>query len=236
MKRFSLLLCVALICVLFSCDQNGVKQESLNPDNNVELNNAFDSVSYAIGINVARTLNGQGFDSINYIAFNKAISASLNSDSLLLDQKQSMRYINNYLVKQVNALSEKNLIIASKYLDSISQLQDVKKLDEGIYLRILQPGKGKIPQLTDEVSFNFEGKLPDGTTFDSSFDRGVPVTFVVNSVIEGWQTVLLQLPTGTTAEMWLHPDKAYGTQGGYFGIIPANSAVYYKIELLNILP
>lgn len=62
----------------------------------------------------------------------------------------------------------------------------------------------------------------------------MPATFNVNTVIVGWQVALKKMNEGTIAEIWLSPEKAYGTHGGYNGIIPGNSALYFKIELVGI--
>lgn len=200
----------------------------------ISLKNSLDSVSYALGVNVARTLNGQGFDTLNYEAFNTAIAASLNADSLLLDQTHSLRYINTYLQGMTTALLANNLEIATHFLDSVSRLKDVKKIADGVFLRIIKQGAGVPPGMNDEVVFNYLGQLPDGREFDNAFERGVPAVSTVDALITGWQDALTHLAPGSVAEVWLHPDKGYGTHGAYNGIIPGNAALYFKLELVEV--
>lgn len=233
MKNIQFIFLSIVAIGLVSCDQTPVTPTT-HLNKNAQLKNSLDSVSYALGVNVARTLNGQGFDSINYEAFNIAIAASLNSDTLLMDQTHSLRYINTYLQGLSKSFLEKNLTIANKFIDSISHLENVKKIDDGIYMRIIKEGTGNPPTMNDEVVFNYLGQLPDGREFDNSFNRGEPVIFNVNTVIEGWQIALGKMNEGTISEIWVAPEKGYGTHGGYNGIIPGNSALYFKIELVRI--
>ncbi len=200
----------------------------------VQPESALDSVSYAIGMNVARILKGQGFDTLNYSVFSSAIAQSLHGDTLLLHQQEATRYINNYVLEQVRVLSLKNLAIADAFLDSVSALPDVVELEQGVWVRVIEEGEGQVPELTDEVEIHFQGRLPSGDVFDDSWDRNSPVSFVVNTAIDAWQTALVNLPVGSEAELWLHPDKGYGTQGGYYGIIPSNSALYYRLKLIRL--
>lgn len=235
MKKIKLVLQIAAVLILQACSKNG--QTPVNQaETEIVAGNALDSVSYAIGQNVARILKGQGFDTLNYTVFTAAIESSMNGEQLWFDPAEANRYINLYVIDQVRELSSRNLAFANTWLDSIAHLQGVREVSKGVYMRITKEGNGKLPAATDEVEINFHGELPDGEVFDDSFARNSSVTFVVNSAIDGWQAVLPLLQEGAEAEIWLHPDMGYGTQGGYFGVIPANSALYYKMEFIRIVP
>ena len=98
--------------------------------------------------------------------------------------------------------------------------------------KILKEGKGAIPADTSNVEVNYEGKLIDGTVFDSSLERGKPATFAVNKVIAGWQEVLKMMPVGSEWEIYIPQDKAYGSHET--GNIPPFSTLIFKVELLGI--
>jgi FKBP-type peptidyl-prolyl cis-trans isomerase len=229
---------IIIISILFltACTQHEASEKPADLTDHLVAKNNLDSVSYAIGQNVARILKGQGFDTLNYAIFSAAIEASLNGDSLWFTKAEANRYINLYVLEQVRELSAKNLAYATTWLDSISQMEGVRLVKPGVYYRIIKEGTGSKPLPTQEVEIDFQGLLPNGEVFDDSYERNQPVSFVVNSAVDGWQAVLPLLMEGSEAEIWLHPDMGYGTQGGYYGVIPANSALYYRMNFIRILP
>lgn len=105
--------------------------------------------------------------------------------------------------------------------------------DSGLRYKFIVRGNGALPSVTDSVLAHYEGKLLDGTVFDSSYSRGQPVTFGVTQVIPGWTEALQLLPVGSEAEIIVPSDLAYGA-GGAGTIIGPNEDLYFKIELLEI--
>jgi FKBP-type peptidyl-prolyl cis-trans isomerase FkpA/FKBP-type peptidyl-prolyl cis-trans isomerase FklB len=79
---------------------------------------------------------------------------------------------------------------------------------------------------------NYEGKLVDGTVFDSSYERGEPISFPLNQVIPGWTEGVQLMPVGSTYEFYIPSDLAYGPGGT--GPIPPHAALQFKVELLEI--
>ncbi|EGW32482.1 uncharacterized protein SPAPADRAFT_61550 [Spathaspora passalidarum NRRL Y-27907] len=86
----------------------------------------------------------------------------------------------------------------------------------------------------DYISVHYEGKLEDGTVFDSSYNRGVALPFNLGQgqVIKCWDEGLLDMCKGEVRELWCHPNVAYGERG--IGPIPPNSALIFKAELFDI--
>ncbi len=88
------------------------------------------------------------------------------------------------------------------------------------------------PKVTDIVTVHYEGKLLDGTVFDSSYARGEPATFPLNRLVKGWQIAIPQMGVGEIIEIAIPADLAYGPVGR--GPIPGNATLVFKVELLGI--
>ncbi len=93
-------------------------------------------------------------------------------------------------------------------------------------------GSQKKPSIADRVTVHYEGKLLDGTVFDSSYERGEPATFGLGRLIKGWQLAIPQIAVGETIEVAIPADLAYGPTGS--GPIPGGATLVFKIELLGI--
>ncbi len=104
----------------------------------------------------------------------------------------------------------------------------------GLKYRILKEGTGKSPVATDNVTVHYEGRLLNGTKFDSSYDRGEPATFPLNGVIKGWTEGLQTMKEGGITEFYIPSEIAYGEQGTPGGPIPPNAPLIFKVELLKV--
>lgn len=94
-------------------------------------------------------------------------------------------------------------------------------------------GSGRHPAVSDVVTLNYEGRLVDGTVFDSSYERGEPATFPLGRLIKAWQMAVPQMGVGDTIEIAVPSDLGYGPIGA--GPIPGNATLFFKIELLAIV-
>ena len=129
-----------------------------------------------------------------------------------------------------------NLAQANAFLAANAKADGVTTLPSGLQYRVVQsgPAGGASPRADDRVLVNYEGKLLDGTVFDSSYQRGQPATFVVGQLIPAWTEALQKMKPGDTWMLYVPPGLAYGEKGA--GPIPPNSALIFKIELIGILP
>lgn len=118
------------------------------------------------------------------------------------------------------------------YLDSIAKKPGVKKLANGVYYEVVTEGKGAVPADTTRVKVNYEGKLIDGTVFDSSYKRNEPATFRCNQVIPGWTEALTHMPVGSKWIVYIPQDQAYAEREA--GQIKPFSALVFTIDLLSI--
>ncbi len=119
------------------------------------------------------------------------------------------------------------------FLEENKKKPGVITLPDGLQYKILVEGKGAKPTTNDVVTVNYAGKLTDGTEFDSSYNRGEPATFPVSGVIKGWTEALQLMSVGSTWELYIPPQLAYGEEGAPPAIGP-NQTLIFKVELLGI--
>lgn len=109
----------------------------------------------------------------------------------------------------------------------------VKTLPSGVQVKFLKMADGKKPVASDSVLVHYEGKLQDGTVFDSSYKRGKPISFPLRGVIPCWTLGVAEMPVGSTVELTCPSDTAYGKRGAG-GVIPPDATLVFKVELLAI--
>ena len=122
---------------------------------------------------------------------------------------------------------------SSSFLADNAKKAGVSTTASGLQYKVVTMGKGAKPKPTDKVKVNYEGRLSDGTLFDSSIQRGEPASFELDQVIAGWTEGLQLMPVGSKFEFTIPPTLGYGEQGA--GPIPPNSVLVFQVELLDIL-
>ena len=118
------------------------------------------------------------------------------------------------------------------YLVRHAKQKGVKTTKSGLQYSVLSKGTGELPTDTSRVEVHYEGRLIDGTIFDSSYQRKRPATFRVNEVIAGWTEALKMMPVGSLWEIVIPAELAYGERDNQQ--IPANSTLIFRVELLSI--
>lgn len=128
----------------------------------------------------------------------------------------------------------KNLQEGLDFLAKNSQLEGVKSTDSGLQYLLLKSGSGTLnPQASDRVKVHYHGTLIDGTVFDSSIDRGQPISFGLNQVISGWTEGLQLMVVGDKTRFFIPSHLAYGSRGAGSDI-PPDSVIIFDVELLGI--
>jgi peptidyl-prolyl cis-trans isomerase A (cyclophilin A) len=127
-----------------------------------------------------------------------------------------------------------NLVAGEKHLSKEKASADMKSTESGLLYKVLEPAPadGKQPNANSYVTVHYEGKLINGTVFDSSYKRQEPTSFPLNQVIPGWTEGLQLMKTGSTYEFHIPHDLAYGERGAG-GVIPAYSTLIFKVELIS---
>jgi FKBP-type peptidyl-prolyl cis-trans isomerase FklB len=120
-----------------------------------------------------------------------------------------------------------------KFLAENAKKEGVVTLPSGLQYKVITEGKGAIPADTSLVEVNYEGRLIDGTVFDSSYERGQSAKMRANQVIKGWTEALVHMPVGSKWELYIPQELAYGDNDRSDKIKPF-SALVFTVELLGI--
>ncbi len=130
------------------------------------------------------------------------------------------------------AEGERQLAAGNAFLAQNKTRPGVKATASGLQYVVLVQGLGPKPKATDRVKVHYHGTLIDGTVFDSSVQRGQPIEFAVNGVIQGWTEALQLMPVGSKWKLTIPPGLGYGARAN--GKIPPNSVLLFEVELLGI--
>ena len=231
------ILCLSAIA-LFSCSNNSQKA--------IELNSEADSLSYAIGADIANNLMNQNdqiksqIPDINIDILNNALISNFGGTSApKLDSAVCKELIQNYFNKQQQQQQQQQKLQfqstieeGEKFLSENSTKEGVVTLESGLQYKIIEQGNGNTPTLEDEVEVHYHGTLIDGTVFDSSVDRGETISFPVTGVIAGWTEALQLMPVGSKWQLYIPYALAYGERGS--GPIGPYSTLIFDVELIAI--
>ena len=136
-------------------------------------------------------------------------------------------------VEQFRVLSEKNQADSEAFLLANKSKTGIVALPSGVQYRIIEEGDGARPGLESKVTVHYRGSKLDGHEFDSSFARGTPEEFTVNAVLKGWQEVLPLMKAGSTWQIFVPPELAFGARGN--PPVGPNEALMFDLKLVEIL-
>ncbi|MGE0373505.1 MAG: FKBP-type peptidyl-prolyl cis-trans isomerase [Gammaproteobacteria bacterium] len=220
-----------LVLLALCCPLAGAPAE----EGGVGLDTDQKKISYAIGMSTAQSIVRQGVE-IDVNAFMVGVRDALGGAPPRLTQEEFQAALSNATSSVNNSLKErarKNLEAGQAYMKENKGKDGVIELSNGIQYKELRKGAGAHPKRDDTVVVHYEGRLVDGSVFDSSKERGEPATFPVNGVIQGWQEVLPLMAAGARWEVVIPPKFAYGVRGAGAGIGP-NETLVFEIELLEV--
>jgi FKBP-type peptidyl-prolyl cis-trans isomerase FklB len=183
---------------------------------------------------VAGFYKQQGITSINTDLVNLAIKDKMKGDSTLLSEQQCNQVVMNYIEK---AKAEKAAAAKKQgqvFLAENKTKPGVITTASGLQYLVLKEGTGPKPVATDKVKCDYEGRLIDGTIFDSSIKSGKPIEFSVNGVIRGWTEALQLMNTGSKWRLFIPSDLAYGDQQMGPDIKPGSTLIF-DVELIEIV-
>lgn len=160
--------------------------------------------------------------------FQRGLADVVNGQTTALTPDSAMKIVEQQFNYQKQTYKQAN----EQFLEGNKKLKGVITLPSGLQYRVLTQGAGIIAKDSTEVEVHYEGKLIDGTVFDSSYKRNKPSTFRPDQVIKGWREALTMMPEGSVWELYIPASLAYGEQGNQ--AIPGNSTLIFKVELLKV--
>lgn len=207
--------------------------------------------SYNTGIGIGNQLSSIGNrfekdilsgEKLNKPIFRQSVMAALNGQEALIPN--SNEYIQQIAMEaqqaeelkkaeELKAQYQEEIAAGEKLLADNKTKEGVVALPSGLQYKVITQGTGATPQKTDQVKVHYEGKLLDGTIFDSSYQRGEPATFGVTQVIQGWIEALQLMPEGSKWTIYIPYDLAYGSRDQ--GAIKPFSTLIFDIELIEIV-
>ena len=227
-------LAVGVVAVtLFSCSGQGGTKKSLETE--------LDSVSYAIGLDMALKLKAN-FKEANKDLFVQGFNNGIDSTDILIDEKMLQGVISdqcrNKQQREAAAKAEAQFGEIRKageaFIADKHPTEAVLETDSGLQYIVLSEGTGDNATAQSKVKVHYHGTLIDGTVFDSSVDRGEPTEFGVGQVIPGWTEGLQLMNVGSKFKFFIPQELAYGANPRQGGPIKPFMPLIFEVELLDI--
>jgi FKBP-type peptidyl-prolyl cis-trans isomerase FklB len=196
-------------------------------------------LSYAVGWDIGEDIKRRGaeFDVETIIAAIRDSSAAKDPQvpreemaAMLTELQQKVR---QEQAEAFQKLAEDNQKAAEEFMAANLSKNGIVALPSGIQYRVIEEGEGARPGMDSTVKVHYRGSKTDGHEFDSSFARGVPEEFTVNTVLKGWQEVLPLMKTGATWQVFVPPELAFGARGN--PPVGPNEALIFDLKLVEIV-
>ena len=241
MNTIKFLAVIITVIILSSCNNQGVTKKELKSD--------IDTVSYAIGLDMANKLK-ENYPEIDEDLFIQGYMNGMDSTDIQIDNNKIGGILKNYFQKKQAEQQEKQKADALKkveeefgdvknegveFLEANKSKEGVQTTESGLQYIVLKEGSGDKPKSNSKLKVHYHGTSIDGTVFDSSVDRGQPAEFFANQVIKGWTEGLQLMSVGSKYRFFIPQELAYGAFPRQGGPIKPFSALIFEVELLEII-
>lgn len=193
----------------------------------------MDTLSYSIGVLFASSLKQQGLDKVNTTDLAEAFDAIMKGESTKISAEMATQIYSKKMGELAAKASHAAKAEGENFLKENSKKEGVVSLPSGLQYQVLKMGDGAKPGPTAKVKTHYHGTLINGKVFDSSVERGEPLSFQLNQVIKGWTEALQLMPIGSKWRLFIPYYLAYGERGAGADIKPY-SALIFEVELLGI--
>ena len=202
----------------------------------------MDKFSYALGLGIGQQLKQMGLKGKLVINdFAASITDVLEDNDLKVSHQEGQQIVNAFFreleQKQNAAKAEAGKAVkeeGAKFLAENAKKDGVIVTKSGLQYEVLTEGTGKQPKATDPVRCHYEGRLLDGTSFDSSYKRNAPADFGLQQVIAGWTEGVQLMAEGAKYRFYIPYMLAYG-EGGAGAMIPPFATLIFDVELIKVL-
>ncbi len=193
----------------------------------------MDKFSYGLGLGIGQQLLSMGAE-VSVEDFAQAIRDVLEGKKTALSFGEAQQIVNEHFAEMEKQAHAAAIEQGEMFLRMNKERPGVVTLASGLQYEVMVSGNGRKPKAADRVRCHYEGRLVDGTLFDSSIERGEPAVFGVNQVIAGWTEALQLMSEGDKWKLYIPYNLAYGEQGAG-GAIPPYSTLVFEVELLSVL-
>lgn len=201
-----------------------------------ELEKVGYSFGYAMGEGNRELIND-----LDVAAFTAGFKDAYGKKDSTLTKDEMQKVLLSYkqrrekeMLEEAKAKADNNLKEGKDWLAKNGKKEGVKTTDTGLQYKVVKAGTGKSPKATDTVEVHYEGRLLDGTVFDSSKKRGQTAKFPLNQVIAGWTEGLQLMKEGGEYQFYIPASLAYGETGNQS--IAPNSTLIFDVELIKVNP
>jgi FKBP-type peptidyl-prolyl cis-trans isomerase FklB len=191
-------------------------------------------ISYALGLGIGQQLKSMNIENFDAKEFCRSIEDVMNGRETDFSAREAQVMLSEYFEKKQAEEAQANIAAGKAYLEENGKREGVITTKSGLQYEVLTEGTGKSPKATDKVRCHYEGRLTDGSVFDSSYQRGEPADFGLNQVIPGWTEGVQLMKEG--AKYRFHIPYLLGNgERGAGASIPPYATLVFDVELIEVL-
>ena len=194
----------------------------------------MEKISYALGLGIGQQLKSMNIENFDIKEFSRSIEDVMAARDTDMTAREAQVMLSEYFQKKEKEQAEENIAKGKAYLEKNGKREGVVTTTSGLQYEVLTEGTGKSPKATDKVRCHYEGRLTDGTIFDSSYQRGEPADFGLNQVIAGWTEGVQLMKEGAKYRFHIPYLLGYGERGAGASI-PPYATLVFDVELIKVL-
>ena len=194
----------------------------------------MDKISYALGLGIGQQIKNMHIEGFSIEDFSQSIRDILEGNPTAMSSREAQQMLNEYFERQAKEQAQQAIAEGKVFLEENARRPEVTQTKSGLQYEVLSEGSGRSPKATDTVRCHYEGRLLDGSVFDSSYQRGEPADFGLNQVIAGWTEGVQLMKEGAKYRFFIPYLLAYGERGAGSSI-PPYSTLVFDVELIKVL-
>lgn len=194
----------------------------------------MEKISYALGLGIGQQLKSMDIENFDIKEFSRSIEDVMAGRDTDMTAREAQVMLSEYFQKKEKQQAEENIAKGKAYLEENGKREGVITTKSGLQYEVLTEGTGKSPKATDKVRCHYEGRLTDGSVFDSSYQRGEPADFGLNQVIAGWTEGVQLMKEGAKYRFHIPYLLGYGERGAGASI-PPYATLVFEVELIKVL-
>ena len=225
MKKTLIAACVASVIMTGSVMAETADTKQMSDD---------ERLSYSLGMLIGDRILKEYDEDINYYIMLEGIRSQHKGEPTVLTMEEAHSAMQASEDRALAAAAEGAITAGKAYLEENKARDGVTVTESGLQYEVVTAAEGDKPKATDIVKVHYKGTLLDGTTFDSSYDRGEPAQFGLNQVIPGWTEGVQLMNVGSKYRFVIPSELAYGTRGAGASIGPSETLIF-EVELMEIV-